>query len=489
MKNDWFKLMLTGMAIFIMRITVLAHTTGDGGYEIKIHINEFSKDSIFLGYHMGNQTYIRDTAVLDKKTGFFTFKKEKKLESGVYLVVMPPDNNYFQIMVDETEQHFTVTTSTVDYYAEGKFKGSKDNDLFYNYMRFIATKRKEAEAISLKRSTDSSGTMKKLDALDTEVKNYQWDLVKKNPSSVTAVLIKSAIEVDIPKLENIKDKNENEIARYLMYKQHFFDNFDMSNPALLRTPVLYPRIDAYMEKMTPQHPDSIVESLDRILLLMKPNKEAFQFYFVHYLNKYAQSKLVGYDAIYVNLAKKYIATGLTDDFIQKDNKEKILQNADKLFPILIGKKAPEIRVFQKDSSLIGISDIKSKYTVLFFFEPTCGHCQKQSPFLVEFLQKAKEKKIDVKVMAICTFVGPDKMPECWKYVQEKGFGDFINAVDPYLISRYKSLYNIETTPQIYILDEQKIIRSKSIEAKQIGEVLDHIIQEDNEKLKKQLKSH
>lgn len=489
MKNDWFKLLLTGIAIFIMRTTVLAHTTADG-YKIQVRITEFEKDTIFLGYQLGNQTFIRDTAVLDKKTGFFTFQKnDKKLEAGVYLIVTPPDNNYFQIMVPDNEQHFSLTTSTFDFYGQAKFIGSKDNDIFYGYMRYLSKKRGEAEAAGALRKTDSVAGSKKLELLDKEVKAYQADLIKKNPTSISAMLIKTAIEVETPLFLEITDKEKNEYARYLHYKAHFFDNFDMGNPALLRTPVLGQRIDSYLDKLTPQHPDSIIESLDHILLLIKPSNETFQYYFVQYLNKYIKSNVVGFDAIHVHLTRKYIETGLTDAFIPKDNKAKLVDQATKIFPLLIGKKAPEIKVFKEDNSTITVSEINSKYTVLFFFEPTCGHCQKQSPFLVEFLQKAKAKNIDVKVMAICTLTGPDKMPECWKYAKEKGFGDFINTVDPYMISRYKTLYNVETTPQVYVLDANKTIRSKNIEAKQLEEVLDHIIQEDNDKLKKSVKGN
>jgi hypothetical protein len=484
MKNDWFKLLLTGIAIFIMRTTVLAHAPVADGYNIKIRIAEFEKDSIFLGYHLGNQTYICDTAILDKKTGFFTFQKpKKKLEAGVYLVVLPPDNNYFQIMVPADEQHFSLTTSTPDFYGQAKFTGSKDNDLFYDYMKFLSKKRGDAEAAGELRKKDSIGGSKKLELLDKEVKAYQADLIKKNPKSITAMLIKTAVEIETPMFPEITDKEKNEYARYVYYKMHFFDNFEMGNPALLRTPVLGQRIDMYIDKLTAQHPDSISESLDRVFDLLKPNKEAFQFYFVQYLNKYIKSNVVGYDAIHVHLTRKYIETGITDSFIPKENKLKLVDQATKIFPILIGKQAPDIKTFKEDNSTISVSDIKSKYTVLFFFAPDCGHCQKQSPLLVEFLKGAKEKKIDVKVMAVCTYPGPDKMPECWKYVKEKGFGDFINTVDPYMISRYKTLYNVETTPQVYVLDENKTIRSKNIEAKQLGEVLDHIIEEDNAKLK------
>jgi peroxiredoxin len=155
---------------------------------------------------------------------------------------------------------------------------------------------------------------------------------------------------------------------------------------------------------------------------------------------------------------------------------------------LIGKVAPNITVFIQDSvynekfnKRISLHDVKAKYTILFFYSPDCGHCQKQSPDLVAFLKKAKERKLDVKIFATCTYKKEEQMPECVKYIQEKGFGDFINTMDPHLISRYYSLYNVETTPQLFILDENKVIRSKNIDTKQLEDVMDYLIQEDAKK--------
>jgi peroxiredoxin len=482
MKNDWFKLFLTGFALFICHNLLLAQK--QDGYDIKIKLTDYKFDSLFLGYQVGNQTYIRDTAIVNKATGLFTFKKDKKLEPGIYLMVMLPENNYFQVIVNPNEQNFTVTTTTNDFYTDGKVTGSKDCEMFYQYMRFISDKGKEAKANSELRNSNPALFEKKMTALDNDVKAYQNDIIKNHPDFVTAMVIQSTHEVDVPEYNNIPDSNARQMARYLFYKTHFFDNYNVGNPAMHRTPVLFQRVDMYMEKMTPQHPDSINQSLDRVFELMMPSKETFQWYFVYFLNKYAKSNLVGFDAVYVHLAKKYIETGMTDGFLEKENSLKIVQNANKFFPILLGKRAPEIKVFKEDNSTVTLSDVKAKYTILFFYAPDCGHCQKQSPLLVEFLTKAKEKKWDVKVLAVCTYVGPDKMPECWKYAQEKGFGDFINTVDPYLISRYKTLYNVETTPQTFVLDENKIIRSKSIDTKQLDEIIDALIKEDNEKIQK-----
>ncbi|MBL7818044.1 MAG: redoxin domain-containing protein [Saprospiraceae bacterium] len=488
MKNDLIKLFLTGLAIFTLHNTILARTnSADEGYEIKVKLTDYTSDTLYLGYQMGGQTYLNDTATLDKKTGFFTFKKDKKLAAGVYILVVASKDNYFQIMVNDKEQIFAMTTTVNLPYNDATFKGSKDNDLFYNYMKFLSSKRKDAEAAGALKARDSVAAVKKFDELDKEVKAYQWDLVKKNPTTVAAILIKSAIEIEMPKFDEIKDADKKQMAQYIYYKQHCFDHFELGNPALLRTPVLQQRIDYYIDKLTPQHPDSVYESCERILEMMKPAKETFQYYFIQFLNRYAKSNLVGFDAIYVHLAKKYIETGQTDGFIEKDNKEKILQNANKLDPILIGKKAPEIKLFKEDNSLISLYEVKAKYTVLFFFAPDCGHCQKQSPFLVEFFKNVKAKNWDVKVVAVCTYIGTDKMPECWKYTKEKGFDEFINTIDPYMISRYKTLYNVETTPQVYVLDENKIIRSKNIETKQLEEIIEFLMKEDAEKINKDTK--
>jgi len=56
------------------------------------------------------------------------------------------------------------------------------------------------------------------------------------------------------------------------------------------------------------------------------------------------------------------------------------------------------------------------------------------------------------------------------------------------LRRFKifSKYDIQSTPQIYVLDENKIIRSKSIEAKQLDEVVDYLIKDEAQKIAKQV---
>lgn len=476
------RLLFLALSLFTVLHIASAKTeiTRDSGYSIQIKLTNYTNDTLFLGYQMGNQSYIKDTAFLDKKSGEFTFKGKKDLEPGAYIVILRPANDYFQIMINEHEQKFYFYTDGKDYYTNAK-TNSADNTAFLKYMNYLNDKRKEADKIVAKKDASFK---KDLEGLDVEVKAYQQKVIEQNPKSVTSLLIKSAIDVQLPKFPEAKDSTELRLKEYYYYKQHYFDNYEMSNRAILRTPVLAKQLDTYIEKLTPQQPDSINESLDRIFGLFKDNKDAFQYYFVQYLNQYAKSNLVGFDAVYVHLALKYIATGQADAFIEKDNREKIIDNAARKEPTLIGKKAPNIKTYLEDGKPIELYDIKAKYTIMFFYAYDCGHCQKQSPVLVDFYKKAKEKNLDIKVITISTKKGEENIVPSWKYTKEKQFDDFINTNDPFTISRYSTLYDIQTTPQLYVLDENKVIRSKGIEAKQLDEVIDYIMKEESDKITK-----
>ena len=98
--------------------------------------------------------------------------------------------------------------------------------------------------------------------------------------------------------------------------------------------------------------------------------------------------------------------------------------------------------------------------------------------MIAFETKYKEK--GVKLLGICTEIRDD-VKKCWETIDEREY-NWLNLVDPYLQSRYKTLYNIKSTPQIFVLDKNKKIIMKRIGAEQLGEVMDKIIERDQKLL-------
>ena len=445
------------------------------GHEIRIKIDGFQEQQLYLGYYLQDKQYLLDTTTLGTD-GFFTFSGDSITPGGLYLIVMPPDNQYFQLLIDDRNQRFTAHCKNKENPTDGmEIKGSEDNKLFYQYLAYLAEKR--PEAASIQNAIDNPDTpekkktelQEKLDALNKEVEDYQNNLILKYPETLTALVIKSNLPLDIPEFEG--ETREVEVKKWQYAKNHYFDNLDLADPRILRTPFLFQRLDHFVNKMTVQHPDSINQSLFYVLEKMKPSEETFKYYLIHFLNTYAKSQIVGFDAIYVFLAKTYYASGQAP-WTEQEQLTKIIDNANRLDPLLIGKIAPNIKMQTQDNKEIWLHDFQSPFTVLFFWDPDCGHCKKSMPEMLKFYTDFKDR--GVAVFAVCTKLY-DELAECWETIEQKGMGIWFNTVDPYNRSRYKTIYDVKTTPQIYILDRNKEILSKRIGAEQLAEVMEQIL--------------
>lgn len=472
------------IAIILGLLTAASPVLAQKGYNIRVKLDNYPEKELVLGFHYGDKQYVKDT-VEAGPDGYFTFQADTLMPCGVYLLVLKPDNSFIQILLPETEQNFTIQTDAKAAVENMKVKGSADNALFYEYLSFLNTRRIEADTVRAQlgrvngNTADSLRLIEKSGKLDKEVRQYQEDLLAKSPATLTAKIIKSSLEPTIPEF-NEPDPQKLQMRKYYWYREHYFDNIDIADPCMLRSPVLHQKIDTYVNKIAPQHPDSINQALDLIIGKLKNSPENYKFYLIHFLNTYAKSKVVGMDACYVHIAKNYYCNGGAS-WVGNEDLEKICDNARRLEPILIGKIAPNIIVKDRNDKPTALWDVDADYTVLFFWAPDCSHCKKAAPHMVEFAEKFKDR--GVKVFAVCTAVGEDG-PECWKAIEEKEFSDFLflNTYDPYVQSRYKTLYDVQSTPQIFILDRKHEILVKRIGAEQLGQVMEDVIRFQKEKI-------
>lgn len=452
-------------------------TAQESAYRLEITIDNYEQDSLFLGYYFGDKQYLRDTAV-SKEPGQFVFSGDEPLPGGMYLVVMAPDNDFFQLLVTEDEQNFSVRTSREDPVGSMTIEGSSDNQLFYNYLHFLNENRPLAEQINQQLSQAAVGSeqqaalQKQLEEINERVITNQQKIVTEHPSTLTAAIIRSNLNLDMPEFEGDEAEVQNKRWRYT--QKHFFDNIDLSDPRLLRTPFLFQRVDYFVHKLQIQHPDTIAQAIDYVLGKMQPADETFRFYLVHFLNEAARSKMVGMDAVYVHLVENYYKKGLAT-WTDEETMKKIVDNSDVLKPLLIGKTAPNINLQKRDGSSIALHDVKAKYTVLYFWRYDCSHCKKSTPDMKTFYDKFKDKGVEL--MAVCVKF-TDEVKGCWEYIDENEIGDWLHAVDPYNRSKYSAIYDIKSTPQLYILDENKKILSKKIGAEQLEEVMNQIMERD-----------
>ena len=445
-------------------------------HHIDIKLKNYEGDTVIIGNYYADKQMVRDTVVGEQ--GKFEYEGSDTLKPGVYFVLLPEDNNFMQFFLDGVDHEFDMTWN-VKNSGNVSFKGSEDNEAFSKYMKFIAEKRPIADKIRARiTAADTTGVKdesaeSELKKIDEDVQAKQKEIVAEIPESVSARFIKSSFQVAIPEF----DGEDAQFKTYRFYKKHYFDNVDLGDRVNLRTPYLHQKVDYYLEKLTPQDPDSIKVSIDYLLGKMEPAEETWKYYLSYFLNKYAKLKIVGYDAVYVHLIDKYYAAGKAG-WVSEENLKKMIDQADKFRNILIGQKFPDITTYKADSlkTPVRLWDIESDYTIVLFWAHDCGHCTKSMPAIVEFYDEFESK--GVTLLSICTKGGKKTKP-CIESLPKKNMDKFINTFDEY--QRYRKIVAIPSTPKIFILDKDKNILIKDIPAKELKNVMPEIIRIDQER--------
>lgn len=443
-------------------------------YRIAVELNNYQEDTIYLGCYLMNKQYYQDTAVIDKK-GEFIFERDTAFPAGLYLVILPPKNDLIQLIVNRDHQSSSVKADFTDLKQSVRYRGddAKDNELLNEYgNRLLALRPKMDSLGQLSQSlAENSEERKRVEEemaqIRKEVVDFQEEIITEYPKSFTAAVILADRNVEEPTFTG----EDLQMKRYLYLREHFFDNIDMNDPRILRSPFFFPKVDFYVQKYHIQHPDTISLAIDKVLKKLEGNPETFRYYLSHFLNSYLSSKLVGMDAVFVHLVDNYYLKEKAP-WLSEEQMKNILTQANKVRPVLIGKKAPNFTVTKMNGEKLTLYEEESEYTILYFWSNTCGFCKKSTPVMQDFYEKYKDK--GVKIIAVCMKY-TDEVAPCWEYVKEKEIDNWIHTADPYRRMKLDKLYDAETTPTIYVLDKDKIIRSKKIGADQLEEVMDNII--------------
>ncbi len=459
------------LAAMLMNISAFSQKSG---HNIHIIIDDYPDTLLFLVNYYGTTNQIKDTAF--SKKGDFVFKGDKALPGGIYLAVTG-DRKYFEMLVDK-EQHFSIHTKSGDFVNSAKIKGSKDNEEFYTYLKYLEKKDKERKAIEaeyknkLEDKEAKKQMQEKLDKLNDEVKAYKNQIIKNKPETFLAAILRASKEPEIPtELPLNKDGKPDSTYIYRYYKSHFFDGFNFSDERLLRSPIYAQKIKKYFTKVLLQHPDTLIKEADSIIALAKPNKETYKFCIWYFTYASETSEIMGLDAVFVHLVKKYYETGEAY-WVNETVLKNITKRANTLDRLLIGKTAPNMIMIDTTADinhLVSLWGVKSPYTVVLFWDPDCGHCRHEIPLIRDWMNENADK-YGVKVFAVCSDTSLVK----WKnFLKEFKIKQWINVNGTRSATEnYHDLYDIISTPTIYLLDENKKILAKRLGSKQLEEFIE-----------------
>ena len=437
------------------------------GYDISFHIEGLQDTTTYLGYYYGESTYLKDTAKVDNN-GNFRFRATEKLPHGVYFLAL---NNVrlFDILVGE-DQNFSITTDTLDYVKNIKVSNSLENEAFYSHMIFMFERNSEIQPqLDIVRDTTISSEKKKpafekIKDINEKVKAYQDAFIRENPKSLFSKILLSDREIAVPKAPVLANGVVDSTFAFRYFKKHYWDNFDLAGDALLRQPqpIYSKKIGDYLDRLFIQDSDTLIGAVDYLIAAAKPNDETYKYMVWNLVIKYQYPKIMGLDRVFVHLYDKYFETGEMDYWANDKLKENLKERAGQLRNSLIGMIAPNLIIQDLAGKPQSLYDIKNKYTVIYIYDPDCGHCKKETPLLKNF---SDSTVFDVNIYAISADTSLVKMEN---YIDEMGMQQWVNVNGPRTYSTlYRLLYDADTTPTIYILDEKKKIIAKKISAERI----------------------
>ncbi|MVM41172.1 DUF5106 domain-containing protein [Spirosoma sp. HMF3257] len=469
MKN----LLLTALLGVLLLPATKAQSTTEtptDGFRIAGQIKGLKDTTCVLAHYFGSTQYIpKDTARVDG-AGNLIFEGKKSLPQGLFLVVVPK-KGYLQLLVT-ADQQFSFETDTTNMIKDMKVTGSKENELFYAYQQQLSKLSEEAQVLNMQKKirTDAvSVTMlnKQMSDLQKQANDYRTQFLKENPSTFAAKLLKATAEPDVPPAPKASNGRPDSVWVFNYFKNHFWDDFDFSDERFVRTPFLQGKIERYIKELTVQVPDSLIKEADFLVNKAIAGKSSeVKYYTIYYItSQYEQPKVMGTDGLFVHMFEKYYATGImtvSDSSTLKSIGERVAT----LKPNLVGKILVSPVISDTLRRPISFSALKSDYTVVFFYSPTCGHCRESAPKLKKFVDDYKGKGVEVVAIAI------DQSPEEWKkFIKEFKLGNAINGYDFTYRTDYRHQYDVWTTPTVYMLDKNKKIIARKLPVEQIEDFM------------------
>jgi thiol-disulfide isomerase/thioredoxin len=457
--------------IFAIMLLLLS-SKSNAQYSITLEIKGSKDTLLFLGNYYLNGTYSIDSAY--NKKGKFIFEDKKlTLEDGIYFFANR-SGQYCEFIVDK-EQKFSLATDEKDWINNISAKKSDVNKEYFAYLK--ETNRLGSEVKNLGKYKATMGEKEyneKLKELRFQNDSIKEDFIKRNPNHLLSKVFNATRSVDVPEPEPIYkddgsiDSVAMQMKKYNYYVSHYFDNIDFQCDGLLRTPqtVFHKYYETFWEDMMKyQTKDSIFSYAVNIIERARGSKLMFKFLVHDITERYLRSPYMGHDEIYINMINKYYASG-DAIWMPPSSIDKEVARAKKWSNSTLLKQVPNLACPDTNDVVHDLYGLTGNYKLLIFWSYDCGHCATEIPKLYKFYKDNKDiYKLDV--MAVNS--GSDINQ--WKDKIKQLKLDWLNVNG--LVANYDwhEYFDLETTPVVFLLDNQNRIIGKKIPADNIENYL------------------
>ena len=212
--------------------------------------------------------------------------------------------------------------------------------------------------------------------------------------------------------------------------EHYWDDFQLNDKRILTYPLIDNKLEAYFEAL-PINSEIINAEIDKLIEKTGDCVEVRDYLIWYLYRKYYNPKYMNLDDVYIHLVDEYFLKFEMEN-VSESMMNMMADRARYLENLKLGAKLPNIG---------NLHSVEAEYITVYFYDKTCQKCLKEGQVLEEIQKRHREMVI---------------------------FPVEIYSTD---VKNLLSLYDIQTTPMIYVVDKHKIIIAKRIKAEQVERVL------------------
>lgn len=467
--------------LFLLFFIAAGIATAQTARNIEVDIKAFKGQQIYLGYYFGKNQYVLDSAILNSD-GKTNFTSKERLPGGIYFVVFPGKRNLCEFVLGNNQQFGIVISDTINPALDCRFINSPENERYNQYQKFISGMGNQLKTLEIQlEKTTSSGDSSKLKNQIAQARKsittWREDFKTQHPDDILTAFFKALDEPVVPAGDKHPGGKYDSLYAYYYYKNHYWDGVRFDDDRLIRTPFFEQKVDQYFDNVIIQQPDSVIRECFHVLEKAKNNPETFKYYLDKFIRKYVSPKYMGQDVVFLRLYEKYFLDGQVYDWTNEKYKKFIFERYYSLVANVVGEPARDLTLTDTLGKVKNLASINGKFIVLCFWDPTCGHCQKEVPKLDSLFQN-KWKNMGVVLVGIMT----DGGKESWlKYIREHhlaGWEHWYQTEEQRTAEKnsgqasFRQLYDIFQTPMLYLLDKEKRIIAKRLNYEQLNEFIE-----------------
>ena len=380
----------------------------------------------FVGYSQANIRIIIDnqqdsvfyfckyrgakTAVVDtlvSKNGMIRYKNKAKLPEGIYLLTNDDNFPLTDVLVSK-KQRFKLKINDLEDLNSVKVRGAKETRIYFKLMAKL--KRTEANIVALaSEMSHYPENARIIDSLKQDLDDYEKSLKIRRKDAFINIVLRS-----------LKQRGFDD----------FWDDFPLDDARILTYPLIDNKLEFYFDAL-PADAETINAEIDKLIVKTGDCVEVRDYLLWYFYKKYYSPKNIKLDDVYIHIVDEYFMK-LDMENVSESVLNLMVERANNLENLKIGAKLPDIN---------NLHSVEAQYVTVYFYDKTCQKCAQEGRILEEIGKRHPEMVI---------------------------FPVEINSTD---IKNILSLYDIQTTPMIYVLDKQKHIIAKRIKAGQVEQIL------------------